>query len=102
VEGTAEPTEAAATVELMPKQLQAKRDIVALPRPCRAFPVRVCGIRRRTNPMRLEGGDGGSILRAISLNFLGCDYATFLDLRQLLAPLELPPADEQVVLFAGY
>ena len=29
------------------------------------------------------------------VNFLGCAYATALDVRQLTAPIELPPEDAQ-------
>lgn len=34
------------------------------------------------------------------VNFLGCRHATFLDLRQLLQPVELPPPDEILELLA--
>jgi hypothetical protein len=32
------------------------------------------------------------------VNFLGCAHATVLDVRQLIAPVALPPDDEQAVL----
>ncbi len=44
--------------------------------------------------------DIGSLLFSASdlVNFLGCEHATFLDLRQLVTPIELPPSDEQAAL----
>lgn len=43
---------------------------------------------------------GGALLFSASdlVNFLGCPHATKLDLRQLIAPVKLPPDDEQAVL----
>lgn len=43
--------------------------------------------------------DGATLYSASDLiNFLGCAHATVRDLRQLTAPVALPPDDEQAVL----
>jgi len=43
--------------------------------------------------------NGATLYSASDLvNFLGCAHATVLDLRQLIAPVALPPDDEQTVL----
>jgi hypothetical protein len=49
--------------------------------------------------MRMRNVDGATLYSSSNLvNFLGCAHATVLDLRQLTAPVALPPDDEQAVL----
>src|SRR5260221_10782575 len=61
------------------------------------FPTRP---RQRNSGSSLMRKDIGSLLFSASdlVNFLGCEHATFLDLRQLVTPIELPPSDEQAAL----
>jgi uncharacterized protein len=44
--------------------------------------------------------DSGALLFSASdlVNFLGCQHASFLDLRQLAAPVDVPPPEDQAVL----
>jgi uncharacterized protein len=47
----------------------------------------------------MQSRNGASLFSASDLvNFMGCAHATVLDLHQLVAPVEFPPDDDQVVL----
>ncbi|WP_242130331.1 TM0106 family RecB-like putative nuclease, partial [Sphingobium sp. Sx8-8] len=47
----------------------------------------------------MQSRNGAALFSASDLvNFMGCAHATVLDLRQLVAPVELPPDDDQTVL----
>lgn len=47
----------------------------------------------------MQSRNGATLFSASDLvNFMGCAHATVLDLHQLVAPVELPPDDDQVVL----
>ncbi|MBV1692072.1 hypothetical protein KRR38_31485 [Novosphingobium sp. G106] len=46
----------------------------------------------------MQSRNGAQLFSASDLvNFMGCAYATVLDLRQLVSPVEFPADDDQVV-----
>lgn len=54
---------------------------------------------RLTGKKRMQSRNGATLLSASDLvNFMGCAHATTLDLRQLIAPVELPADDDHTVL----